>query len=622
MVGNIIKHNLARKGNRFLIIGMFLFLLLATAPSAYGWAFRGKQSPEEATPGLDITPICAIQGDYFTSDYAGQVVRTQGVVFADLDSTSNKGFFIQNNNCDSDPATSDGIFVNLGVKQDVVAAGDSVEVQGVVQEDYGNTEINVITGTVTVIASGVGLPAALELHPPMDNKTSRWYYEALESMAVALDDALVVGPTNSSGDTWVVRTDLDISRVFQDDPAGTGEVVCIGESGSYQVTPEATVGDRLTNLTGVLEYGYGNYCLQLTAQPTLITSTLSANTTLPSIPVDNDVITLATLNLHNLFDTVDDPVTDDSVLSFTTYIRRLQKHALLIHEVLGEPDLLAVQEVENAAVLRDLVAFHEIQADYQVVLVEGPDLRGQDVALLYRTDRVEVLESQAYQGCTTLVDGLGVDGNQDVDNPVNTVTCDTNGDGVLDGNRLFSRPPLRVRVKVCVLDCTGSETSAEWVELTLLISHFKSKFEDGYTILYTQPRRVQEAQFIANLVQQLHTAEPEGALFVQGDLNDFPASQPLTILTSSGLRNLTQSIAHDERFTYNYHGVSQVLDYVLYYPAPGLTPVTTQAVHVNADYPYGLQSRPETYFRSSDHDPLLVTLVPMPYRVYFPVGVR
>jgi uncharacterized protein len=620
MAGN--QHQYLQGGNSLLgaVIGIFLFLASAGSFSTYGQVFPTVYSPRVANASLDITPICAIQGDYFTSDYVGQVVKTQGVVFADLDSTFNKGFYIQQENCDGDPATSDGIFVDLGEKKDIVAAGDNVEVQGVVLEDYGSTEINVITGTVTVVASGAVLPAARELHPPADNYTSRWYYESLESMAATLDDALVVGPTNSSGDTWVVRNDLGIRRVFQDDAAGTGEVVCIGEGGLSQVTPEAAVGDRLLNVSGVLAFDFGKYRMLLTSQPTVGTSTLSAQLTASSST--REAITLATLNLHNLYDTVDDPATDDSVVSFTTYIRRLQKHARLIHDVLGEPDLLAVQEVENAAILKDLVAFNEIRADYKVLLVDGPDLQGHDVGLLYRSDRVMVVESQVFQGCTTLVDGLGVDGNQDVDNPANAFTCDTNGDGIFDGNRLFSRPPLQVRVKVCVSDCAGRPTSAEWVELTLLINHFKSKFEDGYTTLYTLPRRLQEAQFIANVAQSLHAAEPDHALFVLGDLNDYPDSQPLAVLKSAGLRDLTQTIAHDERFTYNYQGVSQELDYVLYYPAPGLAPVSTRAFHVDADFPYAMQSKPETYYRSSDHDPLMVTLLPLPFRVYLPVGVR
>jgi predicted extracellular nuclease len=609
-VGIIQQHHRADVRILFVAAGLALFLLSAGLSLA------------DANANRTITPICAIQGDYFTTDYAGQVVKTQGVVFADFDSTSRMGFFIQNDNCDGDPATSDGIFVDLGEQKDVVQAGDGVEVQGVAREDYGNTVIDVITGTVTVIASGTTLPEPHELRPPADNKTSRWYFESIESMAVALDDARVVGPTDSYGNTWVARNDLGIQRVFQDDVTGTGEVICIGDSGLYSLESEATVGDRLLNVSGVLEYGYGDYCVQLMSPSTLVTSTINTDSTRSVYPAGQSVVTLATLNLHNMFDTVDDPATDDSVLGYPTYVRRLQKNALLIHDVLGEPDLLAVEEVEHAAVLEDLAACDDLQADYRALLVEGPDLRGQDVALLYRSDRAAIVESQVYQGCTTLVDGLGVDGNQDVYNPANAMTCDADGDGVLDGNRLFSRPPLRVRVKVCVADCSGRQVSAEWVELTLLIDHFKSKFEDGYTTLYTQPRRNQEAQFIADLAQSLHAAEPDTALFVMGDLNDFPTSQPLVTLKAAGLRDLTQTIDHDERFTYNYQGVSQVLDYVLYYPAPGLMAVAARALHVNADYPYAMQSRADTYHRSSDHDPLLVTLLPLPYREYFPLGVR
>lgn len=575
----------------------------------------------EQSPISGITPICAIQGDYFKSDYVEQVVRTQGIVTADLDITSQKGFFIQKESCDGDPATSDGIFIDLQSKQDLVAAGDEVEVLGVVKENYGNTEIDVITGTVTVLASGLPLPAATNLHPPSDNKTSRWYYESLEGMTVVLDDARVVGPTDSSNITWVVRSDLGIGRVYQDDAAGTGEVVCVGNGGLFKVE-QATVGERLLALSGVLDYDFGKYCLQLTAPPSPVPSAKNHNANQPRQELSQNAITLATFNLHDLFDTVNDPATDDRVLRFPEYVRRSQKIALAIHEVLGEPDLLAIQEVENAAVIEDLLTLGVIQADYRVLLVEGPDLRGQDVALLYHSERVEMIESRVHQGCTKLVDGLGVDGNQDVYNPQNAITCDTDGDGIADGNRLFSRPPLQVRVKVYSQGDRNNQTASEWVELTLLIDHFKSKYEDSSVTPYTQPRRIEEAQFIASLVQQLRKAEPNGFLFVLGDLNDYPNSPPLAVLKAAGLQDLTQLIPHDERFTYNYQGVSQVLDYVMYYPAVGLAPIAVQAFHVNADYPYKLQSQPQIYYRSSDHDPLLVTLFPMPFRVNLPLGAK
>jgi hypothetical protein len=75
---------------------------------------------------------------------------------------------------------------------------------------------------------------------------------------------------------------------------------------------------------------------------------------------------------------------------------------------------------------------------------------------LYNAERVRLLSYEVRQGCTALVDGLGPDGNLDVTNPQNTITCDADGDGVLDGNRLFSRPPLLAHGWVCEPDCSLS----------------------------------------------------------------------------------------------------------------------------------------------------------------------
>jgi hypothetical protein len=110
--------------------------------------------------------------------------------------------------------------------------------------------------------------------------------------------------------------------VYQDD-AGSGEVICISEEGLFQIEPEVAVGDRLLYLNGVMAYSYGDFGLLLTSQATVITTTIT--TAMPTLtPSNQPTITLATLNLHSLSDTVDDPNTDDSVVSFPTYTRRLQ----------------------------------------------------------------------------------------------------------------------------------------------------------------------------------------------------------------------------------------------------------------------------------------------------------
>ena len=78
----------------------------------------------------ELLSIFLIQGRDFSSPYAGNSISARGIVHTDLDETWKRGFFMQDEDCDSDHATSDGIYVYLGVKGDVVDSGDYVEVSG------------------------------------------------------------------------------------------------------------------------------------------------------------------------------------------------------------------------------------------------------------------------------------------------------------------------------------------------------------------------------------------------------------------------------------------------------------------------------------------------------------
>ncbi|HEY75673.1 MAG TPA: hypothetical protein G4O00_05765 [Thermoflexia bacterium] len=608
-----------------------------------------------------LVSICEIQGSGFTSPYEGQTVRTQGVVFADFDQTSKRGFFIQFENCDGDPATSDGIFVYKRNRDDVVSVGDLVEVRGTVQEYYDLTEISTYVSNITVLSEGNPLPEPVDLNPPFDDDAARAYLESLEGMYVKMDDATVVGPTSRYDETWVVRSDLGLDRVFQDDPAGTGEVVGVDDSGLFEITPEAKVGDRVLGLLGPLDYTYGAYKMQLVAEPTLLPAPdppkygdvdgdgdvdlddlavihQHLGETVPPAPESADLngdgritgrdiaaflrllrqvwvkpmeFTVATFNLENLFDTVDEPEKDDPVLSAEDYELKLDKLAEAIHDELGEPTIIGVQEAENLTVLADLAARPEIEAEYGAVLVDGPDGRGIDVGLLYRTDRVTVLGYEARQGCTTLVDGFGPDGNRDPRNPVNEITCDSDGDGVLDGNRLFSRPPLVVHLQVrYAIPRWGSAQPHTWrhrrsQELWVIVSHFKSKGGDTPEVEYTLPRRIEQAQFVAGLVQEIQAADPKAAIIVLGDLNDYLDSEPLTVLTSAGLEDLLLDVGKPERYTYIYQGRSGVLDHLLITPNLRRGFVGVTPLHINADYPNVYADVADTARRSSDHDPVV-----------------
>ena len=113
-------------------------------------------------------------------------------------------------------------------------------------------------------------------------------------------------------------------------------------------------------------------------------------------------------NLENLFDTYDDPVKNDEeflpegknqwtevkyqkkLFNMATVIAEMAKANKAFHTILG------VSEIENRLVLEDLVS-HPLLSDanFQIVLYDGPDRRGVDVGLLYRADQFEYMGSES-----------------------------------------------------------------------------------------------------------------------------------------------------------------------------------------------------------------------------------
>jgi hypothetical protein len=305
------------------------------------------------------------------------------------------------------------------------------------------------------------------------------------------------------------------------------------------------------------------------------------------------------------------------VLSSFEYQRRLEKHALAISQQLEYPTVLAVQEIENAGVLHDLIFRPEIKIYYGALIEEGPDVRGIDLALLYRPDLVNVLEYHTYQGCTGLVDGLEPDGNDDPEHPQNALTCDRDGDGTLDGNRLFSRPPMVAHLRIKPMQGIG-QVQDFWV----IVCHLKSKVGDTSSLQYTLPRRIEQAQFVAGFVLQIRQTNPESQLVVLGDFNDFPDSQPLIQIQNTGLRGAMGLVERDSRYSYIYQGISQYLDNIYITPQLKLLPVKVEAIHINADYPYSFMTQSGTYIRSSDHDPVRVDFSLVVPQVFLPLVYR
>ncbi|MBO7488608.1 MAG: endonuclease/exonuclease/phosphatase family protein, partial [Bacteroidales bacterium] len=112
-------------------------------------------------------------------------------------------------------------------------------------------------------------------------------------------------------------------------------------------------------------------------------------------------------NLENLYDTSNDPNKDDD--DFTPsgnrrwtqikYQRKLENLGEVFQAVSslpgGFPAIVGVSEIENDSVLEDMVSQKRLSgAGYRFVHFESNDSRGVDVALLYRSSRFKLLDSQ------------------------------------------------------------------------------------------------------------------------------------------------------------------------------------------------------------------------------------
>ena len=107
--------------------------------------------------------------------------------------------------------------------------------------------------------------------------------------------------------------------------------------------------------------------------------------------------TLAFYNFENLFDTINDPNTNDDewtpkgVQHWTSkrYHQKLENLSRVLLEIgssenTNAPTFIGCSEIENRGVLEDLIKEPKlVDKEYGVIHFDSPDKRGIDVALLY-----------------------------------------------------------------------------------------------------------------------------------------------------------------------------------------------------------------------------------------------
>ncbi len=545
---------------------------------------------------LDPLEIFEIQGTGDLSPFAGQTVTTLDNIVTAVGPDS---FFIQTPDArdDLDPNTSNGIMVFTETAP-TVAVGDQVDVTGDLVEFFNLTEFT-NSPMVSIDSSGHPLPGIVDLDGstpsgvPMDPPD----LERFEGMRVRASTGKTSSATNGFGDTCMSAGGM---RLFREPgiefPGMAGLPVWDGNPEAFEVDPDGlglmdemfTAGTPL-GVEGVLTFAFGDYqilpgvALSIGAPPPLPR---------PVRPAAPGELTVATQNMLRLFNDVADG--SGPTVPTVDYQARLDKFSRQIREVLGSPDVVALQEVENLATLQDLaakIAVDDPTVVYTALLEEGNDLGGIDVGYLVR-DTVEIV-------MTTQI-------GADVIFP-------------FDGSLLNDRPPLVLEAIYRGPGGTGDYA------FTAVVVHKRSLngIDDPSDGNRVRMKRHEQALWLSQWIGARQTNDPTERLIVLGDFNAFEftdgyvdvmgqmigdpsdASQALVPGTDEidpNLVNHVLSVPADDRYSFVFGCNAQVLDHILTTQNMASDVVEMAFGRGNADFPDDFELVPGDPLGSSDHD--------------------
>jgi predicted extracellular nuclease/2',3'-cyclic-nucleotide 2'-phosphodiesterase (5'-nucleotidase family) len=644
-----------------------LSVLLSNVQNTSGTAELGDASGTGTILNDDVTRIYDIQGKSHISPFmsltpAERIVTTRGVVTA-IDTNGSRGFYIQDATGDGDDATSDGIFVFLP-SGTLPTVGHLVEVTGTVTEftpsgaafgAFSTTEITTVTN-IEDLGVGPEIDPVLiggpggRLPPTESLPAGGLFYESMEGMLVTVRNAVAVGPTNSFGEIFTV-VDSDANPAngvhatgltdqgnlmltpgnpdFGDNNSSGGDfnperIQVDDDNGvSGVVTPLVNLGTRLTDVTGVVNYDFGNYQVVATQPFTAVAGTGldDGDREVGTLVGDADHLLVASYNAENLdfldpqsrFDTIADEILNNLNLPDIIALQEIQDNdgpqASPTGVSSADQTLQRLLDAINAhADLPDGVVYAFIDNPFIGDQTNGGEPGGNiRAAYLYRTDRVDFVEGSLR---TIAADGSAIS-NPDESAP------DGNGDQQNNPDNPYfgSRPPL-----VATFTFNGED-------VTIVNNHFTSRGGSAPLLGEDQPpfaagevQRAAQAQAVNTFVETLLQADENANVIVAGDLNEFPFEEPMNVMvglatlsnydvlgddpfdavgdyTAGGTRvlfDLMDTLPEDEQYDYVFEGNTQTLDHVLASSSLNAS-AEFDVVHINSEFAV----------QTSDHDPLL-----------------
>ena len=201
------------------------------------------------------------------------------------------------------------------------------------------------------------------------------------------------------------------------------------------------------------------------------------------------------------------------------------------------PDIIGLEEVENAFVLRQVLQKTALRKlDYKYVHYDSPDSRGIDVALLYRSSRLELLDSK----------------------PCHLYAADT---------VMATRDIL-----LGVFRRAGSPVMPDPLSFAVLVNHHPSKYGGAAE---SEPRRRIAVERLRFLTDSL-VAIGFDRIIAGGDFNDTP-DNPVFGLLEPALAPMHMDLFRHGLGTIKYDGKWDLIDHIYVSPALVSAPMSESA---------------------------------------------
>jgi predicted extracellular nuclease len=589
--------------------------------------------PPEAC-GDDYTPIYEIQGSGMTTPLEWENHATEGIVVGDFQEGGKYGFFIQDPLGDGDIATSDGIFVYepYGVDSIDVNVGDVVRVRGTAKEYDGLTEIS-LSNIWLCSDTQQSLPAPVELSLPV---TAVEDFEPFEGMYVTFTQALVISEyynfdrfgeivlTSTRHLTPTAEFEPGSSEAYAAMEAYKRDSITLDDGIDYQNPDPARHpngmdftldnlfrgGDLVTNVTGVMDYGNSLYRIQ----PTDGADYTPANARPEAPPIMEGDLKIASMNVLNYFTTLTSEgnicgPSGDMGCRGADDAEELERQRAKILAALStmNADVVGLIEIENDRpgsdsdyAVADLVqGLNEMMGEgtYDYIATGAIGTDAIKVALIYKPAKVSPVGDFAI-----------------LDSSVDPLFLDD-----------YNRP---------VLAASFMDNWSEEV-FTVAVNHLKSKGSacEGDPDLGDGAGNCNITRLAAAQAEvDWLAADPTGSGFdntiIIGDLNSYDKEDPIDAIkagpddmlgTDDDYSDLLFDFQGEDAYSYVFDGQIGYLDYALSNVNFSQYIDDVVAWHINADEP-DLIDYDTTYkkdaqdalfmsdaFRSSDHDPVIVT---------------